>query len=101
MVAPRLVDVAWRTDVAISTDSMARLMQPSLLVRGAPRSFRDDVGADRRRRRRRQMQLTTADGKVRSFAVAPEQLDELRFGVAKLLAELSNVENLNVLKLTK
>lgn len=30
--APSLVDLSWRTDVAISTDAVARLMQPSLLV---------------------------------------------------------------------
>lgn len=47
------------------------------------------------------MQLTTSDNAVRTFAVAPEQLDELRFGVAKLLAEMTSLESMQVLKLTK
>jgi hypothetical protein len=75
---PSLVDVAWRTDVAIASDGMARVLQPSIL-----------------------MSVATSDGEKRTFACSPEAIEQLRFGIASLLAEMNQVESLQILKVKK
>jgi hypothetical protein len=75
---PSLVDVAWRTDVAIASDGMARVLQPSIL-----------------------MSVATSDGEKRTFACSPEAIEQLRFGIASLLADMNQVESLQILKVKK
>ena len=73
---PELESFTWRTDVKISTDSMQRMLEPSLLMR-----------------------IVASDGTRRTFACDTEQFEQLRFGVAQLLSDLNAVESLPILRL--
>jgi hypothetical protein len=73
-----LVDVAWRTDVAIASDGMARVLQPSIL-----------------------MSILTSDNTKRTFACSPEAIEQLRFGVASMLSDMTQLESLQILKVKK
>ena len=73
---PTVSDLSWRTDVVIATEGMARVLQPSLL-----------------------MSLSATDGTQHTFACDVEAFDQLRFGVAKMLADMQQVEQLSILKI--
>jgi len=73
---PTLEAVKWRVDVTISTQTMSRVLKPSVL-----------------------MEIHTSDGKRRTFEMSVEKFHELRFNVAKMLKDAEEVEKLNILKI--
>lgn len=75
---PSLTDFAWRTDVIIASDRIARVLQPSMLL-----------------------SIQTSDGVKRTVSASPEVISDLRFGVARLLSEMGHVESLQILKVNK
>lgn len=66
---PRVVGLRWRVDVAVSTGALARSLQPSVLL-----------------------QLRLSDGSARRFEVPSAQFHELRYGLARLLREMAELE---------
>ncbi|KAK1148885.1 COMM domain-containing protein 5-like isoform X1 [Acipenser oxyrinchus oxyrinchus] len=64
-----IADFRWRVDVAISTSSLARALQPSILM---------------------QMKLT--DGNAHRFEVPVSKFQELRYNVALILKEMNDLE---------
>nr|XP_040029168.1 COMM domain-containing protein 5 isoform X2 [Gasterosteus aculeatus aculeatus] len=66
---PTVEDFKWRVDVAISTSSLARALQPSVL-----------------------MQMKLSDGSFQRF-------EELRYNVALILKEMNDLEKRNILKI--
>jgi hypothetical protein len=66
---PAIDLVLWRVDVAISTSALSRALKPSI-----------------------PMQLHLTDGRVRSFEMSIEQFHELRFNVARMLKDMSDLE---------
>ncbi|XP_066496194.1 COMM domain-containing protein 5 [Tiliqua scincoides] len=73
---PRIEDFRWRVDVAISTSSLARALQPSIL-----------------------MQLKLSDGTAHLFEVPVSKFHELRYNVALILKEMNDLEKRSVLKI--
>ncbi|XP_062855809.1 COMM domain-containing protein 5 [Trichomycterus rosablanca] len=73
---PRLDDFRWRVDVSISTSSLARALQPSVL-----------------------MQLKLSDGNLHQFEVSTSKFQELRYNVALVLKEMNDLEKRNVLRI--
>ncbi|XP_045061698.1 COMM domain-containing protein 5 isoform X2 [Coregonus clupeaformis] len=73
---PSLKDFRWRVDVAISTSSLARALQPSIL-----------------------MQMKLSDGKAHRFEVPVSKFQELRYNVALILKEMNDLEKRSVLKI--
>ncbi|XP_054852490.1 COMM domain-containing protein 5 [Eublepharis macularius] len=73
---PRIEDFKWRVDVAISTSSLARALQPSIL-----------------------MQMKLSDGTAHRFEVPIAKFQELRYNVALILKEMNDLEKRNVLKI--
>ncbi|XP_028571406.1 COMM domain-containing protein 5 [Podarcis muralis] len=73
---PRIEDFKWRVDVAISTSSLARALQPSIL-----------------------MQLKLSDGSAHRFEVPAGKFQELRYNVALILKEMNDLEKRSVLKI--
>ncbi|XP_061454096.1 COMM domain-containing protein 5 [Rhineura floridana] len=73
---PRIEDFKWRVDVAISTSSLARALQPSIL-----------------------MQLKLSDGSAHRFEVPVAKFQELRYNVALILKEMNDLEKRSVLKI--
>ncbi|XP_041076633.1 LOW QUALITY PROTEIN: COMM domain-containing protein 5-like [Polyodon spathula] len=71
---PGIAGFRWRVDVAISTSSLARTLQPFIL-----------------------MQLT--DGNAHRFEVPVSKFQELRYNVALILKEMNNLEKRSVLKI--
>ncbi|KAK6473809.1 COMM domain-containing protein 5-like isoform X1 [Huso huso] len=71
-----IADFRWRVDVAISTSSLARALQPSILM---------------------QMKLT--DGNAHRFEVPVSKFQELRYNVALILKEMNDLEKRSVLKI--
>ncbi|XP_076360091.1 COMM domain containing 5 Like Sm protein 4 isoform X2 [Tachypleus tridentatus] len=72
---PHLQQCRWRVDVAISTSSLNRVLEPSVL-----------------------MKMDTSDGKEHTFEMQLAKFHELRFAVASLLKEMEDVEKRNVMK---
>lgn len=72
---PKLKQLRWRIDVAISTSSLSRVLEPVIVM---------------------EIQLSNDQKKI--FEVHPSQFHQLRFAVATLLKEIENVETRNVLK---
>ncbi|MBN3300061.1 COMD5 protein, partial [Amia calva] len=73
---PGIEDFRWRVDVAISTSSLSRALQPSILM---------------------QMKLT--NGIPHRFEVPVSKFQELRYNVALILKEMNDLEKRNVLKI--
>ncbi|XP_062997848.1 COMM domain-containing protein 5 [Elgaria multicarinata webbii] len=73
---PRINDFRWRVDVAISTSSVARALQPSIL-----------------------MQLKLSDGSAHRFEVPVAKFQELRYNVALILKDMNDLEKRSILKI--
>ncbi|XP_070769564.1 COMM domain-containing protein 5 [Enoplosus armatus] len=73
---PKVDDFKWRVDVAISTSSLARALQPSVL-----------------------MQMKLSDGSFHRFEVPVSKFQELRYNVALLLKEMNDLEKRSILKI--
>lgn len=73
---PSIEDLRWRVDVAISTSSLARALQPSIL-----------------------MQLKLSNGTAHRFEVPVTKFQELRYNVALLLKEMNDLEKRSILKI--
>lgn len=73
---PELEDLKWRIDVAISTSSLSRALQPSVL-----------------------MQMTLSNGQIKTFEVPLDKFHELRYNTAKVLKEMTAVESHPVMRI--
>ncbi|XP_060741184.1 COMM domain-containing protein 5 [Tachysurus vachellii] len=73
---PKLEKVRWRVDVAISTSSLSRALQPTVIL-----------------------QLTLSDGILHQFEVPVSKFQELRYNVAHILKEMNDLEKRSVLKI--
>ncbi|XP_018425543.1 PREDICTED: COMM domain-containing protein 5-like [Nanorana parkeri] len=73
---PTVEDLRWRVDVAISTSSLSRALQPSIL-----------------------MQMKLSNGESHRFEVSVAKFQELRYNVALLLKEMNDLEKKNILKI--
>ncbi|XP_044161958.1 COMM domain-containing protein 5-like [Bufo gargarizans] len=73
---PTVEDMRWRVDVAISTSSLSRALQPSIL-----------------------MQMKLSNGESHRFEVPVAKFQELRYNVALLLKEMNDLEKKNILKI--
>ncbi|XP_004073603.1 COMM domain-containing protein 5 [Oryzias latipes] len=73
---PTVDEFKWRVDVAISTSSLARALQPSVL-----------------------MQMKLSDGKFHRFEVPVTKFHELRYNVALILKEMNDLEKRSILKI--
>ncbi|NWW97161.1 COMD5 protein, partial [Rhynochetos jubatus] len=73
---PSIQDFRWRVDVAISTSSLARALQPSIL-----------------------MMMKLSDGTAHRFEVPVAKFQELRYNVALILKEMNDLEKRSVLKI--
>uniref|UniRef100_A0A669CS49 COMM domain-containing protein 5 n=1 Tax=Oreochromis niloticus TaxID=8128 RepID=A0A669CS49_ORENI len=73
---PTLEELKWRVDVAISTSSLARALQPSVL-----------------------MQMKLSDGRFQRFEVPVSKFQELRYNVALILKEMNDLEKRSILKI--
>ncbi|XP_029368908.1 COMM domain-containing protein 5 [Echeneis naucrates] len=73
---PTIEDFKWRVDVAISTSSLARALQPSVL-----------------------MQIKLSDGSFHRFEVPVSKFQELRYNVALILKEMNDLEKRSILKI--
>ncbi|XP_015716279.1 COMM domain-containing protein 5 [Coturnix japonica] len=73
---PSVQDFKWRVDVAISTSSLARALQPSIL-----------------------MLMKLSDGTAHRFEVPVAKFQELRYNVALILKEMNDLEKRSVLKI--
>ncbi|NWU76119.1 COMD5 protein, partial [Onychorhynchus coronatus] len=73
---PGLQDFKWRVDVAISTSSLARALQPSIL-----------------------MMMKLSDGTAHRFEVPVAKFQELRYNVALILKEMNDLEKRSILKI--
>lgn len=73
---PSVEDFKWRVDVAISTSSLARALQPSVL-----------------------MQMKLSDGSFHRFEVPVSKFQELRYNVALILKEMNDLEKRSILQI--
>ncbi|KPP66870.1 hypothetical protein Z043_114588 [Scleropages formosus] len=73
---PTVEDLRWRVDVAISTSSLVRALQPSIL-----------------------MQMKLSDGRTHQFEVPVSKFQELRYNVALILKEMNDLEKRSILKI--
>ncbi|XP_051275061.1 COMM domain-containing protein 5 [Dicentrarchus labrax] len=73
---PTVEDFKWRVDVAISTSSLARALQPSVL-----------------------MQMKLSDGSFHRFEVPVSKFQELRYNVALILKEMNDLEKRSILQI--
>ncbi|XP_061419750.1 COMM domain-containing protein 5 isoform X2 [Lethenteron reissneri] len=73
---PQLESCRWRVDVAISTSVLARALRPSVL-----------------------MQFSLTDGSTHQFEVPVSKFQELRYNVAQLLKEMSDLEKRSILRI--
>jgi COMM domain containing 5 len=67
---PSISKLNWRVDVAISTTSQSRVFKPSVTFR-----------------------TTLSDGRIRTFECSAEQFHQLRYGVAKVLKSVNDLES--------
>ncbi|GFS46606.1 COMM domain-containing protein 5 [Trichonephila inaurata madagascariensis] len=72
---PKLSNFSWRIDVAISTSTLNRVLEPAIV-----------------------MEVQLSDGRRETFEVHPSQFHRLRFAVATLLKEIENLEMKSILK---
>lgn len=73
---PSMEDFRWRVDVTISTSSLARALQPSIL-----------------------MQMKLSDGTSQRFEVPVSKFQELRYNVALILKEMNDLEKRSILNI--
>lgn len=73
---PRLEQLRWRVDVVISSGSLSRVMRPTILM---------------------QMMLSTKV--IKTFEVSVEQFNQLRFGVAKVLNDMQQLERHPIMRI--
>lgn len=73
---PTLENFKWRVDVAISTSSLARALQPSVV-----------------------MQMKLSDGNFHRFEVSVSKFQELRYNVALILKEMNDLEKRSILQI--
>ncbi|XP_053284581.1 COMM domain-containing protein 5 [Pleuronectes platessa] len=73
---PTIEQFKWRVDVAISTSSLSRALQPSVL-----------------------MQMKLSDGSLSQFEVPVSKFQELRYNVALILKEMNNLEKRSILQI--
>ncbi|KAM7389025.1 hypothetical protein PAMP_023023 [Pampus punctatissimus] len=73
---PTIDEFKWRVDVAISTSSLARALQPSVL-----------------------MQMKLSDGSFHRFEVPVSKFQDLRYNVALILKEMNDLEKRSILKI--
>ncbi|XP_066437864.1 COMM domain-containing protein 5 [Eleutherodactylus coqui] len=73
---PTVEDMRWRVDVAISSSSLSRALQPSIL-----------------------MQMKLSNGESHRFEVPVAKFQELRYNIALLLKEMNDLEKKNILKI--
>ncbi|XP_041845344.1 COMM domain-containing protein 5 [Melanotaenia boesemani] len=73
---PTLEEFKWRVDVTISTNSLARALQPSVF-----------------------MQMKLSDGRFHRFEVPVSKFQELRYNVALILKEMNDLEKRSILKI--
>lgn len=73
---PTLDELKWRVDVAISTSSLSRALQPSVL-----------------------MQIKLSDGTFHQFELPVSKFQELRYNVALILKEMNDLEKRSILKI--
>ncbi|XP_051876779.1 COMM domain-containing protein 5 [Pristis pectinata] len=73
---PSILDFRWRVDVAISSSSLTRALQPAIL-----------------------MQLRLSDGSAHRFELPVAKFQELRYNVALILKEINDLEKRSVLKI--
>ncbi|XP_069749578.1 COMM domain-containing protein 5 isoform X1 [Narcine bancroftii] len=73
---PGVQDFRWRVDVAISSSSLTRALQPSILV-----------------------QLKLSDGNAHRFELSVAKFQELRYNVALILKEMNDLEKRSILKI--
>ncbi|XP_030253119.1 COMM domain-containing protein 5 [Sparus aurata] len=73
---PSVEDFKWRVDVAISTSSLARSLQPSVL-----------------------MQMKLSDGSFHRFEVPVSKFQDLRYNVALILKEMNDLEKRSILQI--
>lgn len=74
---PKLERFRWRVDVTISNGSLAKVMRPSIM-----------------------MHMILGDGRIHTFEVSLEQLNQLRYGVAKLLHDMRVLERHPIMRIT-
>jgi len=74
---PKLERFRWRVDVTISNGSLSKVMRPSVT-----------------------MQMILGDGRIFRFEVSVEQLNQLRYGVAKLLHDMRVMERHPIMRIT-
>jgi hypothetical protein len=67
---PTLRELRWRLDVALSSESVGRILRPQLTL-----------------------SCSLDDGSSEAFHVSKAQLDELRFAAASMLADMSTMES--------
>lgn len=75
---PRLERLRWRVDVVISTGSLSRVMRPTLLF-----------------------QMVLSSGAIKSFQVSVEQFHQLRFGVAKVLNDMQQLQRHPIMRIVR
>lgn len=73
---PQLDNLKWRVDVGISTSTLNRVLEPTVL-----------------------MELTLTDGRIHSFEVPVSKFHELRYNVAYVLKEMEDLEKRSILKI--
>ncbi|XP_065109882.2 COMM domain-containing protein 5 [Paramisgurnus dabryanus] len=73
---PKIEEFRWRVDVAISTSSLSRALQPSVL-----------------------MQMKLSDGCLHRFEVPVAKFQDLRYNVSLILKEMNDLEKRSILKI--
>mmetsp|Transcript_68113 Transcript_68113/g.188761 ORF Transcript_68113/g.188761 Transcript_68113/m.188761 type:complete len:243 (-) Transcript_68113:2592-3320(-) len=73
---PRLDNLQWRVDVAISSSSLLRVFRPSILF-----------------------QMSLSDGSIKTFEVSVEQFHQLRYNTAKVLRDMQELERHPIMRI--
>lgn len=73
---PQIDSLKWRVDVGISTSTLNRVLEPTVL-----------------------MALTLTDGRIHSFEIPVSKFHELRYNVAYVLKEMEDLEKRSILKI--
>lgn len=73
---PRLEGLRWRLDVQLASSAVARVLRPQIL-----------------------MEFTLSDGRVHTLAVSPEEFHALRYGTARVLREMLELEGHPIMRL--
>ena len=71
-----ITDFKWKIDVAISTTSLNRVLEPSVSVR-----------------------MTLSNGEVKCFEMTVAKFQELRYNVASVMKEMEHLEKRSILKI--